>query len=202
MNTFLGPIERLQVQKSSIKIGEPPAQKYITEPIVAVDRLLLTTDGVVGLIGNEEIIDVHNRRHPSSKSRDGTNGISLGFTAHYRLMRSHFGEHVVTGCAGENIITNVDRRVDFEDIKSGLVILSTTGLVKLHLNVTSIITPCRTFSRYLLNSDDPDPNMLKDALRFIHGGMRGFFCAAGHSPQVVDVGDVIISVATATDGSS
>src|SRR5437879_152213 len=110
----LGRIVRLQIQRSSLKIGEKPTRVYDPAPLLAVERLALGPDGALGEgPGGSWLVDVHHRAHPRTKNDDGVHGLSLGFTSHYALMRDRFGERITLGCAGENIIVETERRIVF-----------------------------------------------------------------------------------------
>ena len=91
----LGRIVRLQIQRSSLKTGEKPRRSYDPAPLLAVDRVALGPDGVLGEEpgGGAWLVDVHHRAHPETKNEDGVHGVSLGFTSHYGLMRERFGAH-------------------------------------------------------------------------------------------------------------
>src|SRR5215216_1672990 len=120
---FLGSIVRLQVQTVSLKVGTAPQRRYDPAGICAVPILELNDGGVQGWTAdNEPLTDVHHRDHPASKNRGGENGISLGFTGHYREMRQRFGQHLRDGIAGENILIEVDRQFQVEDLASGVVV--------------------------------------------------------------------------------
>src|ERR1700710_1980804 len=76
---LIGQIVRLQVQESSLKMGERPRRWYEPGPIRAVPMLMLDTSGVTGREADGTIVpDVHNAAHPASKHR-GENGVSVGF---------------------------------------------------------------------------------------------------------------------------
>ncbi len=81
----LGRIVRLQIQRSSLKTGEKPRRSYDPAPLLAVDRVALGPDGVLGEEpgGGAWLVDVHHRAHPETKNEDGVHGVSLGFTSHY-----------------------------------------------------------------------------------------------------------------------
>src|SRR5207248_10512039 len=101
---LIGTIVRLQVQRSSLKLGERPRRWFDPAPLVVVPALVLSEAGVVGLLPEGgRIVDVHNREHPESRHGNG-NGISVGFTSHYVQMRSRLGDRIVEGIAGENIL--------------------------------------------------------------------------------------------------
>lgn len=106
----IGPIVRLQVQTASLKVGEAPRRRYDPSPLLHVPALALDADGAVGLIPTgDPVVDIHNRRHPSSRQSHGVNALSIGFTSHYDRMRERFGDAVVDGVAGENIIVASNR---------------------------------------------------------------------------------------------
>ena len=69
---FLGEIVRLQVQVSSLKVGEAPHKRYDPEPLTSVPSLLVEPGGVIGRTAwGDDLIDVHHRDHPASKQRAG-----------------------------------------------------------------------------------------------------------------------------------
>ena len=185
----IGTVVRLQVQESSLKVGEKP-RRYDPAPIRSVPVMSLTPAGVVGLADDgKTIVDVHHNDHPDSKNRDGENGISLGFTTHYAAMRDRFGEHLNDGVAGENILIAVDRLFSTADLASGVVIEDTNGM-RLELRPVIVAAPCVEFSRYALKFPDgarPDATVT-EALRFLDAGMRGFYATYLGEPAVVEVG--------------
>jgi hypothetical protein len=185
----IGTVVRLQVQESSLKVGVKP-RRYDPAPLRSVPAISLSAAGVVGLAENgESIVDVHHRDHPSSKNRGGENGISLGFTGHYREMRQRFGQHLRDGIAGENILIEVDRQFQVEDLANGVVVEGADER-PLELRPVIVATPCVEFSRYALKFPDgarPDATVT-EALRFLDAGMRGFYATYGGEPAVVELG--------------
>jgi hypothetical protein len=184
-----GTVVRLQVQESSLKVGVKP-RRYDPAPLRSVPAIGLSAAGVVGLAENgESIVDVHHREHPSSKNRGGENGISLGFTGHYREMRQRFGQHLRDGIAGENILIEVDRQFQVEDLANGVVVEGADER-PLELRPVIVAAPCVEFSRYALKFPDgarPDATVT-EALRFLDAGMRGFYATYGGEPAVVELG--------------
>ncbi|GBD31247.1 hypothetical protein HRbin33_00195 [bacterium HR33] len=193
LTTTIGPIVRLQVQRSPLKLGEGAEKRYHTGPITAVERLILTRDGAVGLSGDSEILDVHHRTHPAGKNDDGKHGVSLGFTSHYREMQRRFGGHVTLGCAGENLIVEAESRIDPETAARGFALLDRAGRPKGYLKDVSITHPCRPFARFAHGGAEISPEQLKEALAFLDGGTRGFYCTfyADAEPVVVEPGDIL-----------
>jgi hypothetical protein len=186
---LIGTIVRLQVQESSLKVGDKP-RRYDPAPIRSVPTLSVSSAGVVGLAENgESIVDVHNNDHPASKNRRGENGISIGFTGHYRVMRQRFGQHLADGIAGENILIEVDRQFQVEDLASGVVVEGADER-PLELRPVIVAAPCVEFSRYALKFPDgarPDATVT-EALRFLDAGMRGFYATYKGESAVVELG--------------
>jgi hypothetical protein len=193
MVQFIGTIVRLQVQESSLKVGSKP-RRYDPAPIRSVAAIRLSSSGAVGLTENgEPIVDVHHHDHPASKNRGGENGISLGFTTHYLAMRQRFGQHLPDGIAGENILIEVDRQLQAEDLAGGVVVEGTDGK-RLELRSVIVAAPCVEFARYALKFPEgtrPDATVT-EALRFLDAGMRGFYAIYEGEPAEVEVGDRVL----------
>ncbi len=174
----IGVIRVVQIQTGKLKAGEKPERYYDPSHILRVDALLLTHDGVTGLTDDGgRIIDIHNARHPETRN-NGTNGISLGFTAHYRRMRERFGARITDGIAGENIIIESDTPFHAEDLQAGLVIES--GGQQRRFHYVKIALPCNEFSTFCLTGDrvgSAAASDLKAALQFLDQGTRGFMIA-------------------------
>jgi hypothetical protein len=185
----IGTVVRLQIQESSLKVGDKP-RRYDPAPIRSVPAISLDPTGVIGLAENgETLLDVHNHDHPSSKNRGGENGISLGFTAHYLAMRQRFGQHLADGIAGENILIEADRQFPLEALANGVVVEGIGGR-QLELRPIIVAAPCVEFSRYALRFPDgarPDATVT-EALRFLDAGMRGFYATYTGEPAVVEIG--------------
>ena len=123
---LVGEIVRLQVQESSLKVGDGPRRRYDPSPIRSVSALRLDERGVTGLTEwDDDVEDVHNRDHPASKHR-GDNGVSVVFTGHYAAMRERFGPHLSDGIAGENILVDCDQLVGEEDLAADLIVETCT----------------------------------------------------------------------------
>src|SRR5439155_4628855 len=133
------------------------------------------------------LVAVHPRGHPRTKNADGAHGVSLGFTSHYALMRDRFGERITLGCAGENIIVETERRIGFEDLARGVVLLAPAGQERARLEVLQVAQPCRPFSGWALG-DVVEARVLKETLQFLEGGTRGYYCQAVGA-GIVSVGD-------------
>lgn len=196
MPTILGPIVRLQIQKSPLKVGEKPNRRYVPDPITAVDCLIATRAGVVGVANGTEVLDVHHRDHPALKNDDGRHGVSIGFTAHYAEMRGRFGDHLTIGCAGENLLVETNRRYSLDDLGRGLVLLDRQRCEKARLTDVEVAHPCRPFTGFAHRHETVAPEVLKESLAFLDGGTRGFYCTllAEKEPVVIEPGDLVALV--------
>src|SRR5256885_10968463 len=118
-----GRIVRLQIQRSSLKTGEKPRRSYDPAPLLAVDRVALGPDGVLGEEpgGGARLVDVHHRAHPETKNEDGVHGVSRGFTSHYGLMRARFGARTTLGSAGQNTTVDTTGRIAVEGLDAGVL---------------------------------------------------------------------------------
>ncbi len=189
---LIGPIVRLQVQRSSLKCGDKPHRWYNPEFIKSVPGLRLDDGGVTGLDG-AEIADVHHRDHPQTKFR-GENGVSVGFTGHYRRMRSRFGNHLTDGIAGENIVVETAREISEEELARGVVIVGANGQIV--LAAVQVAAPCVEFSKFCAGYavDQRPDRVITETLQFLHEGMRGFYATLADgigTPAEIAVGDTV-----------
>lgn len=189
----LGSLIRLQIQRATLKTGAKPDRTYDPAPLLPVDRLAVGPDGVLGAAPDGSwVVDVHHRGHPATKNEDGLHGISVGFTAHYRAMQERFGDRLTVGCAGENLIVQIDGMVRLEDIASGLAILAPDGTERVRLKVLKAAQPCRPFTGWALGGQ-VESHVLKESLQFLDGGMRGFYCV-GEGTGIVEMGDMLLAL--------
>ena len=190
MPTVLGPIIRLQIQRSSLKTGLPKMNRYDPSPLFAVERLRMGPDGAIARIDGTDVLDVHHRAHPNTKNDDGLHAISVGLTSHYREMQERYGDHMVVGCAGENIIVEHDHRLSLADVEKGLVVLSPDGAERLRLRVLEVAHPCKPFSGFAHRYETVAPEELKATLQFLDEGTRGFRVTP-ESEAELRVGDLL-----------
>ena len=189
---ILGPIVQLQIQRSPLKVGEKPNRYYDPAPIVAADRLRLSPDGTVGLLDGREIIDVHHTAHPQTRQDRPEKGLSFGFTGHYAEIRERYGDHMVVGCAGENVIVETPRRVPLEEVAGGVAILDAEGRERVRLLQVCVAHPCKPFSGFAHGGKMVEPEELKATLQFLDEGTRGFRCVPVVAGQVeIRIGDVL-----------
>ncbi|MSR05926.1 MAG: hypothetical protein EXR93_02475 [Gemmatimonadetes bacterium] len=187
---MLGPIIRLQIQRSPLKTGEKQHKKYDPSPILALERLQMGPDGAIAVVDGRDMLDVHHRSHPSSKNDDGLHAISVGFTGHYRAMQARYGEHMVVGCAGENIIVEHAGQMTLDDVAGGFVVLSPDGKERLRLGRVDIAHPCKPFSGFAHRHEIVEPEVLKATLKFLDEGTRGFRVTPETEAEV-RVGDLL-----------
>jgi hypothetical protein len=189
----LGKIVRLQIQRSTLKVGEKPNRRYDPSALLAVDELTLTPDGaLVQLAEGGTLLDVHHVGHPETRNNEGINDLSVGFTTHYTAMRERFGEHVANGCAGENILVETEGQIELAALEGGIVIRSTNRTPPIWLKNFRVAAPCRPFSGYVLNRM-VDEATLKATLQFLDNGLRGFYCTLpDEKPMIIAVGDEVL----------
>ena len=183
---FIGRVKQVQVQRSSLKVGERPQQCYDPSPLLVVSRLLLTKRGPIGITADgERIIDVHHADHPASRYR-GENGISLGFTTHYQSMRTRFGPHLRDGIAGESILIEDDgREFRLDELVEGVAIKVASDQLILLAEI-EVAAPCTPFSQFAAG-DTLSKQALKETLQFLHYGRRGFYATLAEKQQEAEV---------------
>jgi hypothetical protein len=189
---LIGPIVRVQVQETSLKIGEKPNRRYDPAGLRQVPLLEINNGGVRGWREDSTAIeDVHHADHPQTKYR-GTNGVSFGFTGHYRAMREHFADHLIDGIAGENILVDYPGVLKEADFGGSVVIVTLDGR-EIRLEEVGIAAPCVEFSRFSLRFPEgarPDGTVTR-ALQFLHDGMRGFYSTYRGEPLRIAPGDLL-----------
>ena len=192
----LGRIVRLQIQRSSLKLGQKPNRYYDPAPLLEVDALTLTPQGAVALLPDgSALLDVHHAGHPRTRNVDGSNDLSVGFTGHYARMRARYGLHLSDGCAGENILVENDAHIDLAAVQRGLAIQPAGSDAWVWLRGVRVAPPCVEFSTY--TARQPGPEAVKAALQFLDHGMRAFYCAyEGDAPATLRVGDQVWAVGT------
>ncbi|MAU10774.1 MAG: hypothetical protein CL607_13200 [Anaerolineaceae bacterium] len=188
----IGRIEFVQVQSDPLKATVDGVHIYLPTPLLHVESLKLTSDGIFGITTEgDEVIDAHHAHHPKSRHR-GINGISLGFIHHYDAMRDRFGAHLVEGIAGENIIVRA-----FEDalplnLGDTLYIRCQAGNL-IQLDEVMVATPCNEFSRFCAGQDIQAAE-LKATLQFLGDGRRGYYATLNGPLCTIHPGDTLLSV--------
>jgi hypothetical protein len=186
----IGTVKFVQIQRESLKEGIEPNRIYNPKPLLQVEKILLTPDGIIGIsVTEQKIIDVHNINHPRSRNR-GDNNISIGFLQNYEAMRNRFGDHLNDGIAGENII--VDAEVDTKTFANGRRFFIKNAEETIELFEVIPAPPCRPFSEFCLIvpqcADD-----IKGALQFLSNGVRGYYALLEDGAQTftVQAGDTL-----------
>jgi len=189
----LGRIKLVQLQPSGLIIETGSGYFYDASRRVEVDRLLITPKGIEATTSTgEHVLDIHHLDHPD-KAYDDDDLVCISFTSHYEAMRTRFGEHMVDGIAGENIIIEYDTEVWTADLGGQIAIEnSETGQMTL-LDLVSFAAPCDEFSHFAAQSQDKrlPAAELKSTLQFLNKGRRGFLLVLrdGQAAATVQPGD-------------
>ena len=172
---LIGPVVRLQVQRSRLKPGTRGARVYDPAPLLEVSALEVTPRGVVG----DGHLDVHHADHPDTRNVQLLNGVSIMTTSRYAALRDRFGPHLVDGIAGESLLVQTD---GVEDLSGPLVLETEEGT----LDVTSMPTPpCVEFTRFVLGRGVTDTGPeVRAALEELGGGERGFYLQTAGTGRV------------------
>jgi hypothetical protein len=196
MNRFepLGAVINVQVQASSLKVGEGRRTHYDPSPLRAGRALLVERDLVHADDGAHRWLDVHCAGHPQSRNRGNGDMLSIGFTGHYDAMRARFGAHLTNAIASENILVESDGVLQLFDLERGLRIVGADGRT-LDFSRVEVAHPCVEFSRFCLSDDDAPGSAIKQTLRVLDGGLRGFYCFIDDGlPFEIRVGDQLYAV--------
>ena len=185
----LGRVKLVQVQPNGLIIETPSGYLYDASRRVEVDRLLITSLGIEATtLEGEHVLDIHHINHPD-KAYDNDDLVSIGFTSHYHAMRARFGEHMVDGIAGENIIIEHGEEVWLEDLGQQIAIENTETGHRTLLDVVCFAAPCDEFSHFAARSQQerlPAPE-LKATLQFLTNGRRGFLLVLSEGQEAVTV---------------
>ncbi|MBW8011536.1 MAG: hypothetical protein FVQ83_09910 [Chloroflexi bacterium] len=194
----LGRVKLTQLQPSGLIIETPSGHFYDPSRRVEVDRLRITPLGIEATtLEAEHVLDIHHIDHPD-KAYDDDDLVCIGFTSHYAAMRARFGEHMVDGIAGENIIIDVEEEVWPEDLGQRIGIENADSGQLALLDMVSFAAPCQEFSHFAAQSQsEPLPvDKLKAILQFLGNGRRGFLLLLGKNQEQVSVqpGDKVFVV--------
>lgn len=186
----IGTVKFVQIQRDHMKIIENGVRFYRPDPLLRVDKLQLTADGIIGIKGHLKQIDVHNENHPNSRYR-GDNRISFGFTQYYEQMRGRFGDHIKDGYAAENII--IEAEIDILDLKTNRRFFLKHQDTLIELKNVIPAPPCREFSVFCLEVPQCQED-IKAALQFLDNGTRGYYAdlATPDTGYFVQAGDELL----------
>ena len=194
----IGIVKSVQIQPHGMKVKTPTGEVYDATRRKVVAQLGITPDGVVakGKDG-KPILDIHHKVHPNSHHRPG-NQISIGFTAHYKAMRYRFGDHMVVGSAGENVIIKFSDEVWLDSLGKHLLFENPVSGGTTLLDVNGVATPCVPFSHFAAASPYTQlPSAkLKEVIRFLDHGRRGFLLSLNASQEkaLIHPGDQVFVV--------
>ena len=189
----LGVVSLVQVQPGGLIIDAPESSPvrsfYDAGRRVEVDRLEIAPRGIQATLPTgERVLDIHHLDHPD-KAYDDDDLVCVGFTAHYDAMRAEFGEHMVYGIAGENIIIDFPAEVWPADLGSALAIENQDTGDMATLELVSFAEPCVEFSRFCARNPygEISGRRLGEILRFLGNGRRGFLLLLNDALKVVTV---------------
>ena len=191
----IGIVALVQLQPSGLIIEKDGGYYYDEPRRVVVDQLNINSKGIEATTpGGEHVLDIHHLDHPD-KEYDDDDLVCIGFTSHYDKMQEHFGEHMVYGVAGENIIINWPEEVWLNDLGGKVAFEDQDSGDLLVLKDVQVAHPCDEFSHYAAKSQDErlPPGELKDILEFLGKGRRGFLMVLeeGQSDGRVRPGDKV-----------
>jgi hypothetical protein len=194
----LGHVKLVQVQPSGLIIETPSGYFYDASRRLEVDCLHITSLGIEATTPEgEHVLDIHHISHPD-KAYDNDDLVCIGFTSHYEAMRARFGDHMVDGIAGENIIIEYEEEVWSEDLGKRIAIENQDTGDRALLDMVSYASPCREFSLFATRSqyEALPADKLKDTLQFLGNGRRGFLLVmrAGQEAATVRPGDKVFAV--------
>ena len=189
----IGRIIQLQIQTSSLKIDGEPRRYYTPEPIRRVEALDVLEGRIAGCVDGRDTVDVHCVAHPESRNRGNGNMLSVVFTGHYEILRQRYGEHMLPGIAGENMLVEYGQRLEPSDVERGLVIEGQDGR-RIEFDTVSVAHPCVEFSRFALDDLNTPPKQVSETLKFLDGGTRGFYAVVTSPlPAWIEVGDMLLA---------
>lgn len=187
----IGYVTQVQIQRSSLKVGERPNLVYNPSPLFVVDALLVSPEGCVGQNADgARLLDVHNRAHAHSKN-SGANGISFNFTQHYQHMRTRFGPHITDGCAGENILIEAKRVFSLAELGKQIVFQNAASGQLICFSALMVAAPCVEFSRFVNKYTPLTSEHIKSTLQFLDEGIRGFYATVRDTQNIIQAGDQV-----------
>jgi len=194
----LGKVKLVQIQPSGLIIETPSGDFYDASRRVEVERLLITTLGIEATLADgKHVLDIHHINHPD-KAYGKKDLVSIGFTSHYEAMRERFGDHMVDGIAGENIIIEYGQEIWTDDLGQQIAIENPQTGRQVLLDLVKFAKPCNEFSHFATNSQHerlPAAD-LKSTLQFLNNGRRGFLLvlSGGQENATVQPGDTVFVV--------
>ena len=194
----LGTVKLVQLQPNGLIIEKGSGYFYDESRRVEVDRLEINSKGIEATtLAGEHVLDIHHLDHPD-KEYDDDDLVCIGFTSHYQTMRTRFGNHMVDGIAGENIIIEYPDEIWLDDLGDQIGIENQETGQLLILDQVQVAAPCEEFSHFAAQSQHeklPEAE-LKGILQFLNNGRRGFLLVLreGQDEGVVRPGDKVFTV--------
>lgn len=185
----LGRVKLVQLQPTGLVIDTPSGSFYDVSRRVEVDGIQISPLGIEATTREgEHVLDIHHINHPD-KAYDEDDLVCIGFTSHYKAMRARFGEHMVDGSAGENIIIEAAKEIWPEDLSKHLTIENQDTGQLTRFSLQRVAAPCSEFSHFVNNSQHErlPADKLKATLQFLGNGRRGFLL-------VMDIGQETATV--------
>ena len=194
----LGRVKLVQVQPCGLIVDTPSGSYYDVSRRVEVEKLFITSLGIeADTPGGEHVLDIHHINHPG-KAYDNDDLVSIGFTSHYEAMRVRFGDHMVDGAAGENIVIDFEKAVWLDDLGRGLIIENIETGDRARFDVRRFAAPCSDFSHFAADHQHEKlpADELKSILQFLNYGRRGFLLilSDGQDKATVQAGDRVFSI--------
>ncbi len=194
----LGVVKLVQVQPNGLIIEKPSGYFYDVTRRVEVERLIINALGIEAITPDgKHVLDIHHINHPD-KAYDDDDLVSIGFTSHYQAIRARFGEHMVDGSAGENIIIDYADEIWEQDLGRQIAIESAETGHRALLDLVSFAPPCEEFSHFVAQSQHErlPAAELKSILQFLNKGRRGFLLvlSEGQKEATVQSGDRVFVV--------
>jgi hypothetical protein len=194
---LLGYVKLTQLQPTGLIINTPSGEFYDPSRRVVVDSLQISPLGIEAITPDgEHVLDIHHIDHPDKKY-DNDDLVCIGFSSHYAAMRARFGEHMVDGVAGENIIIQAEKEIWPEELGQRIGFESSeTGDITF-LDVVKFAAPCDHFAAQSQHQRLPAAE-LKATLQFLGNGRRGYLLVLsdGQEPVIVQPQDRVFVIDT------
>jgi MOSC domain-containing protein YiiM len=179
-------------------IERKPGYFYDESRRLEVEELFINSKGIEAFSPEgERILDIHHLDHPGKKY-DDDDLVCIGFTSHYDKMRERFGDHMVYGSAGENIIIDYPDEVWLDDLGERIAIENQDTGQLVILEQIQVAHPCEEFSHFAANSQKKKlpAGELKEILQFLENGRRGFLLVLceGQEEGIVRPGDEVFVI--------
>jgi hypothetical protein len=194
----LGLVKLVQLQPNGLIIEKDGGYFYDESRRVEVPQLTINKRGIEAATPEgDHVFDIHHLDHPD-KEYDDDDLVCIGFTSHYDKMRERFGEHMVYGSAGENIIIEYPDEIWLDDLNGQIAFENQETGELIILDDVLVAAPCEEFSHFAARSQKErlPAGELKEILQFLNKGRRGFLMVLKESQGegIVRPGDKVFVV--------